>query len=76
MQKISTVLIGEKDKEERQKRGLTQKELGELLFMDSSIVSRMGKGIGIELNKLELVANALNVDVRELFCASVIDCLE
>lgn len=70
------MLIGEKDKEERQKRGLTQKELGELLFMDSSIVSRMGKGIGIELNKLELVANALNVDVRELFCASVIDCLE
>lgn len=66
MQKISTVLMGEKIKEKREERRLTQDKLGELIFMDSSIVSRMEKGIGIELNKLELVANALNVDVRVL----------
>ena len=75
MQKISTVIMGKKIKEERLKQGLTQQELGELLFMDSSSVSRMEIGIGIGLNKLELVANALSIDVRVLFDAGVIDCL-
>ena len=75
MQKISTVIMGRKIKEERLKQGLTQQELGELLFMDSSSVSRMEIGKGIGLNKLELVANALSIDVRVLFDAGVIDCL-
>ena len=76
MQKISTVLMGKKIRDEREKRGLTQDELGELLFMDSSSVCRMEKGKTIGLNKLELIANALNIDVRVLFDAGVIDCLE
>ena len=74
MQKISTVIMGKKIKEERLKQGLTQQELGELLFMDSSCVSRIEIGKGIGLNKLELVANALSIDVRVLFDAGVIDC--
>ncbi len=73
MQKISRELMGRKIKEEREKRGLTQEELGELLFMDRSSVSRMEKGNGIGLDKLELVANTLNVDVRVLFNTGVID---
>ena len=73
MQKISTVLMGKKIRDEREKRGLTQDELGELLFMDSSSVCRMEKGKTIGLNKLELIANALNIDVRVLFDAGVID---
>ena len=76
MQKISRELMGKKIRDERLKRGLTQDELGELLFMDSSGVCRMEKGKVIGLNKLELVANALNVDVRVLFNAGVIDCME
>lgn len=75
MQKISRELMGKKIKEEREKRGLTQEELGELLFVDSSSVSRMEKGNGMGLYKLELVANALNVDVRVLFDAGIIDLL-
>ena len=43
MQKISTVLMGKKIRDEREKQGLTQDELGELLFMDSSSVCRMEK---------------------------------
>lgn len=76
MQKISTVLMGRKIRDEREKRGFTQDELGELLFMDCSSVCRMEKGKGVGLNKLELVANALNVDVRVLFDAGVIDYLK
>ena len=75
MQKISRELMGKKIRDERLKRGLTQDELGELLFMDSSSVCRMEKG-KIGLNKLELVANALNIDVRVLFDAGVMDCLK
>lgn len=72
MQKISRELMGKKIRDERLKQGLTQDELGELLFMDSSSVSRLERGKGIGLYKLELVANALNIDVRVLFDAGVI----
>lgn len=73
MQKISTILMGKKIRDEREKRGLTQDELGELLFMDSSSICRMEKGKAIGLDKLELVASAMNIDVRVLFDAGVID---
>ena len=55
MQKISTVLMGKKIRDEREKRGVTQDELGELLFMDSSSVCRMEKGKTFGLNKWNLL---------------------
>lgn len=74
MQTISLELIGMKIREERLKRGLTQDGLGELIYLHGSRISCMERGEGIQLDKLELIANALNIDVRELFHAGVIDC--
>ena len=42
--------------------------------MDNSSVSRMERGEGIGLDKLELIANTLNIDARDLFVSGVIDC--
>ncbi len=73
MQKISQAMIGKKIKAERIKRGLSQSGLGGLLYMHESRVCRMEGGEALNLEKLELVANALDIDVRELFVAGVID---
>jgi transcriptional regulator with XRE-family HTH domain len=58
--------------EERVKRGWTQKDLADRLYVDASDVSRMenGKNIG-NLEKLVLVANSLNIDLLELIAAGV-----
>ena len=72
MQKIVPELIGKKIREERVKRGWTQKDLADRLYVDASDVSRMenGKNIG-NLEKLVLVANSLNIDLLELIAAGV-----
>ena len=43
MQKIVPELIGKKIAEERKKRGLLQRELAELTYLDVSVVNRMEK---------------------------------
>ena len=72
MQKIVAELLGRKIREERVKRGWTQKDLAYRLYVDASDVSRMenGKNIG-NLEKLVLVANSLNIDLLELIAAEV-----
>ena len=72
MQKIVAELLGRKIREERVKRGWTQKDLADRLYIDASDVSRMenGKSIG-NLEKLVLVANSLNIDLLELIAAGV-----
>lgn len=72
MQKIVAELLGRKIREERVKRGWTQKDLADRLYVDASDVSRMenGKNIG-NLEKLVLVANSLNMDLLELIAAGV-----
>ena len=72
MQKIVAELLGRKIREERVKRGWTQKDLADRLYVDASDVSRMenGKNIG-NLEKLVLVANSLNIDLLELITAGV-----
>lgn len=72
MQKIVPELIGKKIREEREKRGLLQKDLAERLYVAASVISRMEKGKNIDnLEKLVLVANSLNIDVLELIAAGV-----
>ena len=72
MQKIVQELIGKKIREEREKRGLLQKDLAERLYVAASVISRMEKGKNIDnLEKLVLVANSLNIDVLELIAAGV-----
>lgn len=73
MQKIVPELIGKKIREEREKRGLLQKDLAERLYVAASVISRMEKGKNIDnLEKLVLVANSLNIDVMELIAAGVV----
>ena len=72
MQKIVPELIGKKIREEREKRGLLQKDLAERLYVAASVISRMEKGKNIDnLEKLVLVANSLNIDLLELIAAGV-----
>ena len=72
MQKIVPELIGKKIREEREKRGLLQKDLAERLYVAASVISRMEKGKNIDnLEKLVLVANSLNIDVLELIADGV-----
>ena len=72
MQKIVQELIGKKIREEREKRGLLQKDLAERLYVAASVISRMEKGKNIDnLERLVLVANSLNIDVLELIAAGV-----
>ena len=72
MQTIALELIGKKIREERVKCGWGQKDLSEKLFVDTSTISRMGKGKNIgNLENLVLVANSMNIDVLELIAAGV-----
>ena len=72
MQKIVPELKGKKIREEREKRGLLQKDLAERLYVAASVISRMEKGKNIDnLEKLVLVANSLNIDVMELIAAGI-----
>ena len=72
MQTIGGEVRGRKSREEGAKRGWTQKDLADRLYVDASDVSRMenGKNIG-NLEKLVLVANSLNIDLLELIAAGV-----
>lgn len=72
MQTIALELIGKKIREERERHGWAQKDLAEKLYVDTSTMSRMEKGISIgNLEKLVLVANSLNIDVMELIAAGI-----
>ena len=75
MQKVSLERIGEKIREERLKRGLTQNDLGELLYLHSSRISCMERGEAAgNLEMLVLIANALGIDVRMLVEAGIVVC--
>lgn len=75
MQRFVPEWIGEKIKEERIQRGLLQKDLAEMIYLNVSALNRMekhGESIG-NIDKLVLVANALNIDVRVLIDAGIDD---
>ena len=60
--------LGLRIKELREKRGLTQLKLAEILDMEASNLSKIERGIQIPKEEsLENISNALNVEVKELF---------
>lgn len=60
--------LGLRIKELREKQGLTQLKLAEILDMEASNLSKIERGIQIPKEEsLENISNALNVDVKELF---------
>ena len=60
--------LGLRIKELREKRGLTQLKLAEILDMEASNLSKIERGIQIPKEEsLENISKALNVEVKELF---------
>ena len=60
--------LGLRIKELREKQGLTQLKLAEILDMEASNLSKFERGIQIpKVESLENISSALNVDVKELF---------
>ena len=60
--------LGLRIKELREKQGLTQLKLAEILDMEASNLSKIERGVQIPKEEsLENISSALNVDVKELF---------
>lgn len=60
--------LGLRIKELREKQGLTQLKLAEILDMEASNLSKIERGIQIPKEEsLENISNALNIDVKNLF---------
>jgi len=60
--------------EYRKKQGLTQKELAELAGLGLSTIKRIESGSNkIRIDRAMRVADALNVDIHEVFYLSVKD---
>lgn len=63
--------LGQRIKEIRKSRGLTQPALAELVSVDSKYISRIETGSSYpSLDTLESIAKSLDVDVKELFSLS------
>ncbi len=60
--------LGLRIKELREKRGLTQLKLAEILNMEASNLSKIERGVQIPKEEsLEKISTALGVEVKELF---------
>ena len=60
--------LGLRIKELREKRGLTQLKLAEILNMEASNLSKIERGVQIPKEEsLENISKALEVEVKELF---------
>ena len=63
-----TIKLGLKIRIERQKRKLTQEKLAELSNLNRNFIGMIERGeTNITVKNLENIANALNIDIRELF---------
>lgn len=62
------ILLGSRIKELRHGRGLSQERLAELIDIDTKHLSRIETGVNAPtVDRLELIARALGVEVRSLF---------
>lgn len=62
------MLVGEKIREIRKERGLTQEQLGEMADFTHSYIGRIERGQkNISLQNLDRIASVLNVPVYRLF---------
>ena len=59
-------LIGEKVREYRRQKGLSQEQLGELVGFSQSKISKIECGDWDSLSDLRLIAKALEVPIEEL----------
>lgn len=61
-------LLGSRIKELRHGRGLSQEQLAEIVDIDTKHLSRIETGLSAPtVDRLDIIADALNVEVRSLF---------
>ena len=60
-------LLGQRIKELRNKRGLSQQQLAEIVNIDQRNLSNIECGVTFPTRSLSQIANALNVTLPELF---------
>lgn len=66
--KATKVLLGERIRELRKARGLTQEQLAELVEVEQKHVSRLELGKSYPtIERLEKIAEALNVPLKDFF---------
>jgi transcriptional regulator with XRE-family HTH domain len=66
--KATKVLLGERIRELRKARGLTQEQLAELVEVEQKHVSRLELGKSYPtIERLEKIAEALNVQLKDFF---------
>ncbi len=62
------IKVGLKIRVERQKRKISQEKLAELAKLNRNSIGLIERGeINVTLKNLYNIANALNIDIRELF---------
>lgn len=59
-------LIGDRVREHRKRKGMSQEKLGELVGFSQSKISKIENGNCDSLSDLKLLASALNVKLEEL----------
>ena len=66
--KATEILLGERIRELRKKRGLTQEQFAELIEVEQKHVSRIELGKSFPtLERLEKISQALRVPLRDIF---------
>lgn len=67
------VLFGQRLRELRRERGMSQEAFADHCGYARSYMSRLERGAGNpSLDAIEVLASALNVDVRDLFVAAIV----
>jgi len=67
IQRLTTIQVGNKIREIRMQKGLTQTELANLINSDRQYLYKIEKAkVGISVNKLAVIAKALNVPLTTL----------
>ena len=66
--KTTKMLLGERIKELRKSRGLTQEQFAECIGVEQKHVSRIERGKSFPtIERLEMITQALNVSMRDIF---------
>lgn len=68
MSQVSRKILAKNIEKLRKERNIKKEELSLALGFDNSYISKLEKGrINITIDKIDLIANYFNIDIKELF---------
>jgi len=68
MSQVSREILAKNIEKLRKERNIKKEELSLALGFDNSYISKLEKGrINITIDKIDLIANYFNIDIKELF---------